>query len=526
MDESEKLRKKGERVDMTHEQVMEYIRCKNDVYYFLKNYFYMNHPDRGEILFDPLPFQYEVIDSLTKRNGDKRLYTIALAPRQSGKTTVATGVILHKIIFSEEKKPFRGMLLSRAQDGSIDILSRIKFALVRLPKWLQPEVQKYNETRIDFGDDGWVVAKATSENCTRGYSPNFIFWDEVSFVPRRIADAFIKASMPAIYRGEDNQMLWTSTPSGLDHFYDVWTKALKEENDFTPIRVDWRTIPYEKVWDLEAQERFKAKIIRTYGKQYFATEYENAFIGSSSTLINPEVLETLEVRDPIELKWEERFHIWEYPIPIGKMPKRCCYVLGVDTAMGVGKDSSVIQVLKIWQDEKTGRLKYKQVAVFRSSTTTVEDFTEVVLEIGKFYNNSLMMIENNDIGGNVASVLWYKYEYENIINLDSKGIGVRSSNKIKVDACMHMKSIIDAGDLEFHHKETIRELSMFEEVRTNVYKAKAGGHDDSVTSLMWGLYITKTEEFQEYGFELSDVKSEGSKYSLESAYNPETDDYF
>lgn len=524
-EEEAKLRKKGELIDMTPEEVMEYLRCKDDVYYFLRNYFYITHPDHGEQTLDPLPFQHEVIDFMSgKTHKDKRFLAL-LAPRQAGKTTIATGVMLWKIIFTEEKKPFRAMILSRAQDGSIDVLNRIKFALVRLPKWLQPEVTKYNETRVDFGDDSWLIAKATSENCTRGYSPNFLFWDEVSFVPRRIADKFIKASMPAIYRGETTKMLWTTTPAGLDHFYDIWTQAVKGNNDFHPIRVDWRTVPYEKVWDFEAQENFRKKIERNFSKQYFAQEYALNFVGSASTLINPEVLENLEVTDPKEFRWEGKFQIWELPIKM-HLNKRTCYVLGIDTAMGVGKDSSVIQVLKIWQDEVTGRLKYKQVAVFRDANTSVEEFTDVCLEVAKFYNNALMMIENNDIGGSVASVLWYKYEYENIINLDSKGIGIRSSNKLKVDACMHMKGIIDAGDLEFHHKESIREMSMFEEVRTNVYKAKAGGHDDSVTSLMWGLYITKTDEFQEYGFELAEVKMESSKYSLEGSYNPETDDFF
>ena len=195
------------------------------------------------------------------------------------------------------------------------------------------------------------------------------------------------------------------------------------------------------------------------------------------------------------------------------------YVLGVDTAKGVGKDWSVIQVIKIYVNE-LNELRYKMVATYRSNRIPpVPQFAEDVLFVARKYNNAVIMIENNDVGGNVATMLWYQYHYENIVNMEKKSIGVRSNNRIKVDACLHMKNIIDKGYLEVVNKETIKELGLFEEVRPNVFKAIEGRNDDMVTSLMWALYITKSDDFAIYGFDLKDVKLNESDYSAEELYD-------
>lgn len=344
---------------------------------------------------------------------------------------------------------------------------------------------------------------------------NCLYWDEASFCQHNVAEKFMESVMPAIYRGKTTKVLITSTPNGLDHFYDIWKKAELNKSDYHPIFVPWYAIP-------DRDEAFKTQMIANYGLKFWKQEYECSFIGSSSTLIKGEILETLVQEDPIEMKWNDRLFIYEYPQKYTKEQKTM-YVIGVDTAMGVGKDSSVAQVVKIWWDDTAKKMRYQQVAVFKDEFTSPSDYADIVLEMAKYYNNALLMIENNDVGGNVATLLWYKHEYENILNLD-KGIGIRANNRIKVEACLHLKEVIEDGMI-LQHKDTIHELGTFEERRANVFQAQNGKHDDCVTSLMWAVYVTKTIEFEDYGFAIPELAGGESKYKIEE-YNEETDSFF
>ena len=102
------------------------------------------------------------------------------------------------------------------------------------------------------------------------------------------------------------------------------------------------------------------------------------------------------------------------------------------------------------------------------------------------------MIENNDIGGQTANMIWHDFEYDQIINLDKKAIGVRSTRKSKLAANMLLKRYVESGWLNIQNEETIKQLSMYEEVTPNVYKAPGNAHDDEVTSMLWALYFATT----------------------------------
>lgn len=159
------LRKPNEQVEMTAEDILEWSKCRDDIYYFLRNYFWMAHPDLDSVLFDPLDFQKQVIDQMTERNGSGKRHCILRCGRQGGKTSIATGIILWNAIF---KKPSRTLCLSRALDGAIDILNRIKYALERLPKWMYAGIVKYNETSIVFENGNYIYSRATTKNSGRG----------------------------------------------------------------------------------------------------------------------------------------------------------------------------------------------------------------------------------------------------------------------------------------------------------------------------------------------------------------------
>jgi hypothetical protein len=136
-----------------------------------------------------------------------------------------------------------------------------------------------------------------------------------------------------------NGIVGHQTPNGLNHYYDIWKSAVDGENNYYPIKINWWEVPGR-------DEEFKRKTIADLpdGIQGWNQEYGNVFLGGSSTLIDSDILEQAKTSEPSSLKWSGAFQIWEEPIP------NVSYVLGIDTAKGVGKDSSVLQVLKITDD--------------------------------------------------------------------------------------------------------------------------------------------------------------------------------
>ena len=203
------------------------------------------------------------------------------------------------------------------------------------------------------------------------------------------------------------------------------------------------------------------------------------FIGSSTTLIAADALDQLTPSEPIDWKDGYALKIFENPQP-GAM-----YLMGVDSANGSGKDYSVVQVIKI-----ISKTKFEQVAVYACNTISAGKFSSEVKKISDMYNNALTIIENNEVGRLVADECWFTLEMQSILNTDDHGIGTRATKASKLDACTELKRVIENKIILLHDKDTIHELSIFEEVAPNVFKAPRNKHDDLVSALYWAIYAT------------------------------------
>lgn len=245
--------------------------------------------------------------------------------------------------------------------------------------------------------------------------------------------------------------------------------------------------------------------VKSKDNSYYANDIVNhncKFLGSSDTLIDGDILESITYKPFVATKWGGLFVIYEKP------ENKSLYVLGIDAAKGSGRDSSVVQVLKI-EDE----FKVKQVAIYKYNRIDTHNFAQVCIGISKYYNNAYMMIENNGEGGEVTNIIWYEYECEYIINCDKRGLGIRSTKKSKLTANLNLKRYLDNGWLELNDRDTVMELSKYIEVTPNVFKAETRTtHDDCVTALIWGLYFLKTKFFDSKDI---GVKTLDDKYNID-----------
>ena len=327
--------------------------------------------------------------------------------------------------------------------------------------------------------------------------------DEFSFVPPGQADGFWAANYPALAASNESKLIIVSTPNGMFNlFHQLYTQAEKGINTFAHYKADWRAIPGRDAKWAETQRK-------NLGEMKFAQEFEVAFLGSSNTVINVDVLKKLfEVTkfSPEILDLNERLKIYETP------EKGAQYILGVDPSKGVGKDDSVVQVLRVLTLEP---VRCRQVAVFKDNKTDTYEFAELVNRLCYYYNSGRIFIENNAEGAPVVSHLWWTYENEHIYSNDGNH-GIRASKNTKTQAVILMKKLIEEGQLELKDQETVKQLGSFIESKGKFYGKDLP--DDLVSGLYWACFsfeakdvfditpniINKNEEDETWGI-LSDV---------------------
>jgi hypothetical protein len=227
------------------------------------------------------------------------------------------------------------------------------------------------------------------------------------------------------------------------------------------------------------------------------------FQGSSGTLISGTKLKELVYSNP--LHDSNGLKIFENSNP------KNTYVAIIDVSRGKGLDYSAFHIIDITA------MPYKQVCTFRDSYVSPIEYTEIIHRIGKNYNEAYVLIEINDIGGQVSDLLYFDYEYENMISTESGGRsgkrissgfgkngdrGVRTTKSVKSVGCSILKLLVEQNQLLINDFETINELSTFSRKGVS-YEAEPGCHDD----LAMGLVLFAWLSSQQYFKDLTDINT-------------------
>lgn len=464
------IRGKGEAVRYTKYELEEYIKCSTDILYFAEKYFYILTLDEGKILIPLWDFQKQVLKAFVDPNSrNNKQNIIFMASRQISKSTLVTIFLLWKVMFFKE---FRAAILCHKESLAVELLDRVQMAYSLLPKFLQVGCTEYNKKSIVFENLSYVKAFATSSAQIRGLSLNLCILDELAHVAPNIQQKLASAVLPSLSSGSKAMLIALSTPNGLEMFFNLFTDALRGENNYFPIKILWNQVPGRNL-------DWKETVIQSLpGKELqFAQEYDCKFFGAASTLVDSDCLEKITPIAPVELKWGGLLQIYEAPIK-GKK-----YIIGIDVAGGTKKNYSVLQVIKV------NKMKsIEQVAILRSNIISPYDLCKYIIDLSDFYNNCLVMIENNgDIGGIVCSTLFHQHEFERLIWIDGK-VGVRSNKQSKAESCYLLKRYVEHGWIKINDRTTLYELSLFKEQAIGLFAADNNCNDDTVASLMWGIY--------------------------------------
>jgi hypothetical protein len=477
------LKKANVPVEFTQEQILEFIKCKNDPVYFAKNYIKIVSLDHGEIPFKMYPFQEKLIN-----NFHENRFNICRMPRQTGKSTTCVSYLLHYAVFNDNVNI---AILANKASTAQDLLSRLQFAYEKLPKWMQQGIVSWNKRSLELENGSKIIAASTSASAVRGGSYNVIFLDEFAFIPNHIADEFFASVYPTISSGQSTKVLIVSTPKGMNHFYRIWHDAERGKNEYIPTDVHWSEVPGR-------DEKWKAQTIANTSEQQFKVEFECEFLGSVDTLISAAKLRSLVYEDPI--KSNAGLDIYEEP------QKEHNYVLTVDVARGVEKDYSAFTICD------TTTFPYRLVAKYRDNQIKPMLFPSVIKDLAVAYNKAYILVEVNDIGEQVGQILHMDLEYDNVLMCTMRGragqlvgqgfsgkksqMGVKMSKNVKKIGCMNLKTLIESDKLVINDYDTISELTTFIQ-KSNSFEAEDGCNDDLAMCLVIFAWLIAQPYFKE-----------------------------
>jgi len=477
------LKKANTAIEFTEENIIEFLKCKEDPVYFAKNYVKIVSLDHGEIPFKMYPFQEKLVT-----NFHKHRFNICKMPRQTGKSTTCVSYLLHYAVFNDN---INIAILANKASTARELLSRLQFAYEKLPKWMQQGILSWNKGSLELENGSKIIAASTSASAVRGGSYNIIFLDEFAFIPNHIADEFFASVYPTISSGQSTKVIIVSTPHGMNHFYRMWHDAERGKNEYVPTDVHWSEVPGR-------DETWKAQTIANTSEQQFKTEFECEFLGSVDTLISVSKLRNLVYHQPI--KRSAGLDIYEEP------KEQNNYLITVDVARGIGKDYSAFIIFDITE------FPYKVVGKYKNNEIKPMLFPSIINDVGRAYNDAYILCEVNDIGDQVANILHFDLEYDNILMCSQRGragqivgsgfsgkksqLGVRMTAAVKKLGCSNLKTLMEDDKLMMFDYEIISELTTFIQ-KHNSFEAEEGCNDDLAMCLVIFSWLVAQEYFKE-----------------------------
>jgi len=467
------------------QQLTDFASCadpKEGIYYFLNNFFYVQHTTRGKVQYKPFDYQLDLINTYHRNR-----FSINMLPRQMGKTATAAGYLLWYAMFIPDSTI---LIAAHIHAGALEIMQRIRYAYELCPDHIRAGVIDYNKGSITFDNKSRIVSQTTTENTGRGMSLSLLYCDEFSHVRESIAANFWASISPTLSTG--GKAIITSTPnSDEDQFAQIWHAANEcfdefgnetdlGKNGFKAYRAYWNQHP-------DRDDQWAKDELQRLGEERFRREMECEFIRDEETLINPLTLVTLEGRDPVYKEGQVRWY--------KKPTKGNTYVVSLDPSLGTGGDPAAIQILEVpsliqigeWQHNKTPI--EKQIKVLRDIIQYIYD---IVNEEEKIYYS----IENNTVG-EAGLVCIREIGEENIHGIFLSEIreagrsrkfrkGFTTTNTSKIATCAKFKNLVETRKLEINSKKLISELKNYVAYGVT-FQGKVGQTDDLVSAILLGV---------------------------------------
>lgn len=522
-DNNPELRRSNVLFEYTQEEIIEIDKCARDVIYFAKYCQVMT--DTGLAYITLREYQESVL-----REYQANRFNIFLAPRQVGKSIMSAVFLVWFLLFNHDKN---AMILANVGDTAEELMDKIKAIIKGLPFFLKPGMMVNNVMSVRFDNGCRVIAKTTTKTSGIGFTIHFLYMDEFAHINSSFMEAFFRSTYPTVSSSKVSRIIITSTPNGMNKFYEMYMSAVKKENTFNPIRVDWWQVPgRDDVWK-------NNEISNLGSEELFNQEYGNQFLSSSTLLLGSQELQKIK-RNEVEYLWREidEFHysdvnyenfLWHPKFDIDSAAEgNKKYVVSVDLSGGNKGDFTVINVFKVSPlpkkvIERIGEFEDEgdffgliQVGILRDNEIKLED----VVKILRILVKNVLGVESVKI----ALEINYKGEllvdkfladedlFEEIFvytkhseSARSSKAGIKYNEKNKMKNCEQLRTLVRADRILVNDKKwTVPELFTFGLNSRGTYSSQTG-HDDVAMSLVNLSSAFESGDFYQLVGELFDV---------------------
>jgi hypothetical protein len=207
---------------------------------------------RQALNIEPDPWQRDVLRSPSRR-------TLLNCSRQSGKSTIAAVLALHKALFQPSSLV---LIVSPSLRQSSEMYRKVTGLARSLPQ--PPAMREDTKTSCTLENHSRIVSLPSSEATVRGYSAvSLLVFDEAS----RVDDALYRACRPMV-AVSGGAIVAMSTPWGKrGWWYEAWESGAA---DWARTQITAYDCPRISATFLEEERR-------TLGALWFASEYECRF---------------------------------------------------------------------------------------------------------------------------------------------------------------------------------------------------------------------------------------------------------
>ena len=476
----------------TQKELDDFIKCcdpNTGHLYFMDNFFYIQHPTRGSMVYHPWPYQQRLIETYHNYR-----FSIALMPRQSGKSTSAAGYLLWYAMFVPDSTI---LIAAHKYTGSQEIMNRVRYAYENCPYYIKAGVTTYNKGSLDFENGSRIVSATTTENTGRGMSITLLYLDEFAFVRPTIAEQFWTSITPTLSTG--GKAIITSTPnSDEDQFALIWKGANKTEDSYgnqTELGVNgFKAYKAHYSEQPGRDEKWADGMRAQLGEDRFRREIGCEFLIADETLINPSTLIELSGIEPINRMGQVRWY--------KKPTKGMIYCVGLDPSLGTGSDPAAIQIYEANTTTQIGEWKHNKTDI-PNQIKLLAEVNKYIVECTGEPNSIYYSIENNSIG-EAALISLNEYGEANIPGIflsetGKKRKGFNTTQKVKLTACAKFKTLLESKKLQINSRSLISELKTFI-ASGGSYAAKIGDTDDLVMSTL--LVIRMLQQLGDYHYDL------------------------
>lgn len=494
---------------------------------FIEAFFKIVDKDSNTVNFKLTQEQKYLVNNMEKLN-------IISKSRQLGISSITIALSLRECIVYPNSNC---LLVSYDQKSCNDIFNKLKQMYNLLPNWLKPIEMANNRQELKFKNGSRITCvTAGNKDLGRGATLQLIHLSEFAFMKnqQKQITSILQALSPT------GKLIIESTSNGLNYYSELATQAENGENDFKLFFFNWiNGGSLFKNKYIEAVEKYKAKNnnkmlsdkdldseekellklgatmeqlvwrrtqIGIIGKEKFKQEYPStmleSFLTTGASVFDNKKLNDVEkaiinnkikyikkeniigLPQLLQLHYGRSFFIYQIP----KAGKR--YYIGADLSEGVGQDYSVIEVLN-----SDG----EQVAEFYNNKIKPYQMSEIINEIGKYYNYALLCVEKASGGHSVIERLRYDLHYMNMVKYKSYdqfqkliwNVGFDTNSKTKSIIINDFVEIFEKGQLKINSRRLLQEMKIFEINENGRMGASGSGHDDSVMAMALAIVSIK-----------------------------------